>query len=63
MSGQSFALCLAEHYRWGYVLAACMLETITEKDYWLVHDSITGDNLKHYEDKLTDTQVKNSAMD
>ena len=52
------ALCLTEHYKWGYVLAAYMLEPVPEKDYLLIHDNIIGDNLKHYEEKLTESQVK-----
>ena len=53
-----FALCLAEHYRWGFVLAPYMLETLPGKDYFMVHDLITADNLKQYKNLLTDVQVK-----
>ena len=53
-----FALCLSQHYRWGYVLAPYILESLPEKDYLSVHDLVTGDNLKRYENLLTDTQKK-----
>jgi len=53
-----FALCLILHYRWGYVLAPYMLEVLHGKDYLLVHDLVTGDNLKRYESMLTGTQIK-----
>ena len=53
-----FALCLTHHFRWGYVLAPYMLETIPGKDYLLVHDIVTGDNLKIYESALTGTHIK-----
>ena len=53
-----FALCLSEHYRWGYVLAPYMLKVLPAKDYFLVHDLITGDNLKQYKNRLTEVQIK-----
>ena len=53
-----FALCLTEHYRWGYVLAAYMLDNVPEKDYLLIHDSVTGNNIKQYSDRLTDVHIK-----
>ena len=53
-----FALCISQHYRWGYVLAPYLLETISGKDYLLVQDLVTGDNVKRYEKLLTGAQIK-----
>ena len=53
-----FALCLTQHYRWGYVLAPYMLEALHGKDYLLVHELINSDNLQKYKGLLTDTQIK-----
>jgi len=53
-----FALCLTEHHRWGYILAAHMLKSLPGKDYLLVQDHVTGENLKKYEKLLTDAQIK-----
>ncbi|MDR1171825.1 MAG: DEAD/DEAH box helicase [Bacteroidales bacterium] len=53
-----FALCLTEHYRWGYVLAPYMLAPLAGKDCLLVHDPVTGGNLEKYETRLTATQIK-----
>ena len=53
-----FALCLAEHYRWGYVLSPYLLKALPGKDYFPVHDLITGENLKQYKSLLTDAHVK-----
>ncbi len=53
-----FALCLAEHHRWGYVLAPYMLQSAPGEDYVSVYDHITNDNLEQYEKRLTGVQLK-----
>jgi hypothetical protein len=53
-----FALCLAPHHRWGYVMIPVILKPLPDKDYLLVLDLVVGEHLKQYESRLTDTQIK-----
>ena len=52
------ALCLSEHHRWGYILQPYILETLPEKDFFLLHELITGENLNPYKNLLNDVQLK-----
>ena len=55
---QLFALCLTEHHKWGYVLSPYILETEKGKDYLIVQELVTVENIKKYENLLTDVQIK-----
>ena len=53
-----FALCLTEHRRWGYILEPLLLKSLPDKDYLLVHEFVTNEHLKQYENILTETEIK-----
>ena len=53
-----FALCLTEHHRWGYILSAHILEVCPEKDYFRIHDFVSGNNLPQYKNLLNEAQIK-----